>query len=262
VVQKVTGEEDNFIYLDRKVMELILRTESLVTSADADMEGRMKPGALVNLLIQSAIQSAEHLGFGFEMLKEQNLYWVLTRLHLEILRPLRWNEKAITKTWPKGIEGLLYLRDFLVKDGSDEIVARATSGWLAVDRTRKRPGKVVTQEPEKFYLLSTKHAVEALPGKLDGFQDGISRDLLPAYSDFDINRHVTTVRYIDWMMDCFPESFHARNYPVDIRVNFMKEILPGETIVLKYIIKDNSSHFEGTKKESGLTAYRGFIEFS
>ena len=243
--------------------DLIFRMESEVTSADSDMEGRIRPGALINLLIQSAIRSAEKLGFGFEMLKEQNLFWVLTRLHVEIVRPLRWNENVITETWPKGINGLLYLRDFLVKDDHGIVVARSSSGWLAIDRISKRPGKVVTREPEKFYLLEGKHDIEQLPEKLDPVTGGTSRNIATAYSDFDINRHVTTVRYVDWMMDSFTPDFHREKYPHRIRINFLKEILPGEEIILKSVMQGASCQFEGIKPgEKVVSAYRGRIDFN
>ena len=44
---------------------LTLYTGFKITSADTDMYTRIRAGALLNLLIQSAINSAESLGFGF-----------------------------------------------------------------------------------------------------------------------------------------------------------------------------------------------------
>ena len=84
------------------------------------MFARIRAGAMVNLLIQSAINSAESLGFGFAELREQKLFWVLSRLTVEIYHPLKWNEEAEVETWPKSVEGLLYTRDYIVRDKDAE----------------------------------------------------------------------------------------------------------------------------------------------
>ncbi len=58
--------------------ELISVSTFKVTSADTDMEARLRLGALVNFLIQAAINSADALGFGFGGIRGQQLFWVLT----------------------------------------------------------------------------------------------------------------------------------------------------------------------------------------
>ena len=70
---------------------LVLTTNYSVTSADTDMYSRLRPGALVNFLIQSAIESADQMGYGFGGLKKQQLFWVLSRLTLEDRKSTRLN---------------------------------------------------------------------------------------------------------------------------------------------------------------------------
>ena len=139
--------------------QLTLFAPFRVTSADTDMQGRLRPGALVNMLIQSAIQSADALGLGFKGLSRENLFWVLSRMTVEIDRILVWNEEVVVETWPKSIEGLLYLRDYLVRNGNGNIIARATSGWLAVDFESKRP--------KNFEGYNLNKGTIAFRGKLD-----------------------------------------------------------------------------------------------
>lgn len=113
-----------------------------VSSADTDMFARLRLSAMANMLIQSAINSADILGFGFNGLREHNLFWVLSRLVIEIQKPLMWYDKQWVETWPKDLERILYLRDFLIRDGKDNVVAKATSGWLAIDLKSKRPKQI------------------------------------------------------------------------------------------------------------------------
>ncbi len=91
-----------------------------ITSADIDMQARLRLGGLVNLLIQSAINSADQLGFGYGGLKEQKLFWVLSILTIEIYKPLEWYDIAEVETWPKNVERIIYLRDFIVRNQNKE----------------------------------------------------------------------------------------------------------------------------------------------
>ena len=157
--------------------DLTLYSSFRITSADTDMYLRLRLGGIVNLLIQSAINSAESLGFGFKGLRKQQLYWVLSRMTVEIYHPLVWNQEVDVETWPKTIEGLLYMRDFIVRDNSQNIIARATSGWLAIDAETKRPKLLDEIEVEMFMFLKDKHALNELPEKLltNGYVDHYMR---------------------------------------------------------------------------------------
>ena len=242
--------------------ELTLYSSFKITSADTDMFMRVKLGGVVNLLIQSAINSAESLGFGFKGLRKQQLYWVLSRMTVEIYHPLTWNQVTEVETWPKTIEGLIYMRDYIVRDESQNIIARATSGWLAIDAETKRPKLLDGIEAEMFVQLRDKHALSESPEKLTATSNGDTFDVQSGYFDFDLNSHVTSTRYVDWMMDTYSVDFHKNHYPKRVSINFMKETLPGDSI---NIIRSTSNglkySFEGTNHAQKTVAFRGKIDF-
>jgi medium-chain acyl-[acyl-carrier-protein] hydrolase len=240
---------------------LMLSSEFSITSADTDMYSRIRLGSLVSMLIQSAISSADKLGFGHLTLIENKLFWVLSRLTLEIIQPLEWYDNVEVITWPKDIKGLLYLRDFEIKKGSN-ILARATSGWLAVDMTSKRPKNINFTDLQPFTRLRDRHAIKDLPVKLDQISDGDSFKVLTSYFDMDMNKHVTSTRYIDWMMDTFPLEFHRSNYPTSLAINYLRETLPGDSInLIRENEGENLYHFEGINQGSNNSAFRGRIQF-
>jgi medium-chain acyl-[acyl-carrier-protein] hydrolase len=245
---------------DEKALTLFLPFH--VTSADADMNSRLRPGSLVNLLIQSAINSADALGFGLQLLRNQNLFWVLSRLSVEIYKPLCWYQSGVVETWPKNLDKILYVRDFLVRDQNQEVVARATSGWLAVDTESKRPKTFDAIHAPVFTRLKDKHALSTSPEKLFPVKDGEVFEVKTGYFDIDLNGHVTSTRYIDWMMDTFTVEFHQKNYPSKLSINFLHETKPGETISLVRTSPDEKSFtFEGFNKTSNTFAFRGYVEF-
>jgi len=242
--------------------DLTLYTQFKITSADTDMYTRIRAGAIVNLLIQSAINSAESLGFGFHGLKEQKLFWVLSRMTVEIYHPLTWNQETEVETWPKSLEGLLYTRDYIIRDNAQNIIARATSGWLAIDTETKKPKTIDGIKSEMFVHLKEKHAINVSPEKLPPTHDGDIFTTHSGYFDIDLNRHVTSTRYIDWMMDTFPVEFHHKHYPKRISVNFMKETMPGDSISIIRCNTDVMQYsFEGTNLLHKTVAFRGKLDF-
>jgi Acyl-ACP thioesterase len=242
---------------------LTLFTSYRITSADTDMDSRLRLGGLVNLFIQSAISSADSFGFGFGGIKQQQLFWVLSRMTIEITRPLNWYEEAVVETWLKNIEGIIYLRDFIVRDKAGEIVAMATSAWLAIDLKTKRPKRIEGLDADLFVLLKDKHALNETPEKLMATPEGDSFEVKATYFDIDLNKHVTSTRYIDWMMDSLPLEFCRANYPRRFAINYLKETMPGE--VIRFVCSKeepkNVFHFEGSNLTSNTNAFRGKIEF-
>jgi acyl-ACP thioesterase len=233
-----------------------------ITTADTDIKGRVRLGSFVNLLIQSAINSADDLGFGYKELKREKLFWVLSRLTVEIKRPLVWYETAQVNTWPKDIDRLFYLRDFLVRGRKGDVIAKATSAWLAIDYEKKRPKNVGGIHREKLLKLRDLHALGEPPEKLEPIREGEEFTANSNYFDLDLNRHVTATRYIDWVVDSLSLDFHETNYPKRLSINYLRETLPGQSIrFLKHEAGGSRFYFEGTNVNKNTTAFRCCIDF-
>jgi len=242
--------------------ELTLKTKFTVTSADADMFKRLKLSGLVNFLLQSAIYSAERLGFGLNFLNRENLFWVLSRMNLIIEKTMHWNDEVTIETWPKTVDGVLYIRDFFVWDKYSELVAKCSSAWLAIDIIRKKPKIIDGIISEKFHALSWKKSIEEFPAKLDYHQGEKASEINPTYTDTDLNKHITTTRYIDWLMDTFSLDFHENNYPKQLSINFLKETMINETLeIFRTENPDKSFHFNTFNKIKDTATLRAKICF-
>lgn len=245
-----------------KDQALITITDFKITSADTDMEARLRPGALFNYLAHSAYLSADNLGFGYKHLKEHNLFWVLSRLEIHIQRPLMWNEVIEIETWPKDIDGILYIRDFIGRDASGEVVVKAGSAWLAIDLKTKRPKRKESFSSDLLDRLKDKQALVKSPGKLPDISSEESYVVRSTYFDLDLNKHVTSSRYIDWMMDTLPIEFHKNYYPGLISVNYIKETMSDVDIeVFRKAESEKDFYFTGRQSETLKTSFRGRIKF-
>ncbi len=242
--------------------ELVLTSTYNITASETDVKARLRLGALINLLIHSAYDSADRLGFGYKGVREQQLYWVLSRMTVEIYKPMKWYQDTVVDTWPKDIDSLLYLRDYQVKDKEQNDVARCTSGWLAIDIETKRPKKVNAIYADIFTQLKDKHGLTDVPEKLPAVTEGEKYEITAQYFDLDLNKHVTTSRYIDWMLDTLPLDFHLNNYPKRLAINFLRETMIGDKIqLIKSQTADNQFSFEGINLTKNTNAFRAKIDF-
>lgn len=239
----------------------ILKSEYEITSADADMFGRLRPGALLNMLIQAAGKSADSLAFGYNNLTDNGLFWVLSRMSIEISKTAKWHDSIIIETWPKDVNGLLYLRDFLIKNQDEDIIAKASSAWLAINLESRRP-KIIPDLEAPFTELKNYHALEQVPEKLESVQGEIVSERLVDFTDIDLNNHLTSVRYIDWMIDSFDIDFHRNNYLNKLSINYIKETAPEESLEIRRDNIDNIFVFEGKNLQSSKISFRGKLGFS
>lgn len=133
---------------------------------------------------------------------------------------------------------------------------------MAIDLSTRRPKRIEATHEELFTSLKNRHALPAAPDKLGAVKDGETFMVCSTYFDIDLNKHVTSTRYIDWMMDSFPLDQVRSKYPRRISINFIKETMPGETIVLKRMQEsENRYSFEGSSENSSAIHFRGRIDF-
>ncbi|MDK9717850.1 MAG: thioesterase [Trichlorobacter sp.] len=175
---------------------------------------------------------AEHalqLGVGLKHLHKMGLTWVLSRLTIELLRPVIGTEQVTVSTWPVTRDGFFSIRDFLLTDQQGQTIGRATSSWAALDLKTRRPVKI--DEHLSNYPLHLQRALNdpfaTLP-LLEGCQTGLQLPVLRA--DLDMNNHVNNTIYAGWALEAVPEELIKRAVPVLIEIGFRAEALYGDSI--------------------------------
>lgn len=209
-------------------MQSIWKSRFQVRSYESDRRATLKPHSLLNYFEEAAQQHATELGFGFEELKKEQRFWVLSRLSAQVLRSPTWGDRVTVETWPKSVSRLFAIRDFLIhRDGeeSSEPLVRASSAWLLMDATNGRPLR-----PEKFLpegpLLDNaeKHALKEVPEKvaLPEDDDELLTEVSVHYSDLDVNNHVNNSVYLRWIDDAV-RTLDSDRELVRLELNFLRE---------------------------------------
>ncbi len=203
---------------------------------DTDSATFLKPASFMDLMQEIAYLAATKMHFGYDELQRINTAWVLSRMHFTFDNPPKWRDTVKLRTWHKGLDGLMFLRDFRMLDMEDNELLAATTSWLVINtETRRlvRSNELLEIVPESTRNKDNAIAAPApklvIPKELK--KEKVAEHLV-AYSDVDINVHTNNARYVVWAMDCIDYSEIASKHVWEVRVNFNKETKPGDTVEL------------------------------
>ena len=206
----------------------VLSEQRLIESFDADVKGRLKPHVLFAYLVNCAWKHSSFTDHGYEDLRDRNQMWVLAKLQLSVIRYPRWGEKILIETWGKGVRKLYALRDFTVTAPQGEKLASATSAWLVLDRSNRRPVRIDQMTfpwmPGRNELETDLEKVPALSGASPQAQFRV------VFSDIDVNGHVTATKYLQWITDSNPAVDQKQlSY---LEISFLGEAAMGDEVTV------------------------------
>lgn len=126
----------------------IYRRQQQVRSYDIDENLELKLNVIFQWFSEIAWEHAKTLGIGFEELKNVDKFWVLNSVNVEINKLPKWQDQLILETWPSGISGIQYTREFQFYDDKQNVLIAASSSWVIIDKNTLRP----ILPPEFSYL--------------------------------------------------------------------------------------------------------------
>lgn len=200
-----------------------LRRRIHVPHHHADPTGAVGIVSLADYLQQAAGEHADDLGAGAARLAEDGLFWVLTRLFVEIARPPCGGETIEIETWPSQRPRLLFQRDFRIRgeDGAD--IATATSHWALIDGARRKAVKGPASITDRiaFDPIRAVAFPDTAPARLE--QAEWSADVKPRWSDIDANGHVNNAILVGWLLEVFQSDWLAAHRLAALDVVFRAE---------------------------------------
>jgi len=240
--------------------EAVYKNTYTIGFSDVDFLKCLRCSKLFEYFQDTAGEAAERLGAGVGTLAgEYSVAWVLTRIRVEFTRIPVLNERITVATWPHPPGKLEFRRDFRVWDESGDVIIGAASTWVIIDtntRELKRSDYIRMEYPD----FIAEHALDSQPGKLrpSGKPEPVFRKV-GGYSDVDFNGHINNSRYIDYIMDCFPVESHRQYMLKAIEVNYIKEVFPGDTLLLCREIPDDGDgtvYIEGLNEKDGKPCFK------
>lgn len=196
---------------------------------DTDATLAVRPSQLLVYMQETAFAHLDSFGKNLDRLRyEQGLAFILTRLSLCFVRPLRPLQTVRAQTWVSEGKGVNFPRYFRIKEQTGEVVAEGASSWVLIDLNTRLPLRASAFDygfsyAEPLELVTPRRFV--LPE--DMAEVGVRRI---AYSDIDYNGHMNNTRYPDMVCDFLPDGTVPRIRTMHLE--FAKEAPYGSTLTV------------------------------
>lgn len=203
--------------------------------------------SFMNLAQEMANRHATILGFGYDDLIQSHTAWVLSRMNIKFIDLPLWRDEITLTTWHKGLTGLFFLRDFLLKDKDENVRVKATTSWIVLDldkRTFVRDPKLMDGD-----TVCSDNAIEKPADKIR-----IPRDLqmqlvgehVVGYSDVDMLGHTNNAMYMHWAMGAVDYQITSKIPMKEVTINFNHETRAADRVAI---------YTASVNKEDGLHIY-------
>ncbi len=160
----------------------------------------------------------------------KNQIWAMTRVEVHLNRPAKWQEVVEVETWSRGLERMTAYRDFLIRDEANERIAAGTSTWVVIDLESRRIQRL-TEIADKWPSKPGVFSIDKNADKVDPPIAPTSGEAFRIkYSDMDLNHHVNSSRYIQWMLDSFGREFLEKHQVEKAAINYLDEAMSGEEV--------------------------------
>ncbi len=216
----------------------------LIHSYEVDLRGRARPNLLLCFMLDTAWSHVKDSDFSFNMLREEGQLWVLSRFLAVFHKMPTWNDEILVETWGKGTDNLFGLRDFIMYSQTGEKLVSATSAWLIIDRKTSRIQRI-DKLNRNFPLQQERHEIdvklqkiESQPAEQTGFE------YIVRYTDLDVNKHVNSSKYMQWILDSFPIDFLDAKTLKSFEINFLAEAQLNDKIFVSTAFDDDHYYCE------------------
>jgi len=195
---------------------------------DIDRSNRLTLSATFDHFQEAAISHAESLGIGRETMAKSGQAWILSRMSVVLERRPTYRESVTVRTFPIGWEKLFALREYDIRDSSNEVIVRGSSSWIILDIEKRRPLRPQTVM-EKIAL---NKSFATLPGGAIGIpaKENLHKieERKALFSDIDYNGHVNNARYIKWIEDIVEPELIENADQMRLDINYLGEVKFGE----------------------------------
>ena len=195
---------------------------------DTDARHIARPSAVWRWLQEAANRQMLTEGPSYDDLMERGLSFLLSRMCVDFIRPIRQYEDLTVETFGLPSRGYSFERGYRLTDAEGETVAAGRSVWALYDLHTGRFARVETlgdgysggEEPR--VTAPTRFLI---PDSVPLEKVGERRVM---WSDVDVNRHVNNTGYPNILADYLPDP--AAGELLGMSINYRNEAKLGETI--------------------------------
>ena len=237
-------------------MEPIYQKEFEIDDSRVDCFGAMKPSQILYVAQEMGGEHSALMSLDYDTLAKRRLFWAVTRHRVQITRMPRRGETIRVETWPMPTTRVAYPRSVVAYDADGRECFRAISLWVLMDldtRNMILPGK------SGITVTGTVRGTElAIPNGLIPRQLASDTDRSVCFTDLDRNGHMNNTRYLDWIEDLFPSSFHREHSLKEFTVCYLAEARESQRLTMHYGVPEEGCIQVDAERREGEESYRVF----
>ena len=207
-------------------MEKIYQEKIFVNSNDVDDHFDLKISTIFKYLQQAATNHAELIGLGMKDTVDKGMFWVITRMHVKILKMPTMLETLTVTTHLSDLMMFVFPRHYQVYNEKGELCIVASAAWVLLDTNTH---KVISKLDFAYDGTSLPEDI-GLPNKViyDDLTKVETRQV--RYGDIDLNGHLNNTKYIDYIIDTHDINFYKKYRVNEILINYEKEIKNSDNV--------------------------------
>ena len=243
---------------------MIITTDNIqVKFYDTDLRQNMTPFSFFNYMQDIAIRNADLNNIGWEYLRPRDLFWVLSRIKLNVIKLPKWQWDISVTTHPRGNDALFAFRDFDFTDHDGNLLAHGNSYWLLLNRNSLRPQRI----SESFKGSDCCGIIKEDFPKLNKlFQTGTpiaSKHITVEYTDLDMNQHVNNAVYAKWAASLFDLDFRMTHDLQSMQINYLTAAKYGNELdlTLYYDEEKHIYYLDCVESNTGAKIYNAEMQW-
>lgn len=202
-----------------------------IKSYQTNQYGKASITALFHIMLEAAWAHAQIMDWGYDDLKNHNLFWVLSRFYLKVEKYPAWQDEIILNTWSAGTDGMYAYREYIVEDLQGNILFKGSSAWLILDMDNRKIFRLSDYKgtfPKRLEADACRNPKRIKPDAHTG-----NLNFYPVlFSELDINKHFNSVKYVERVLDDYGVDFLNENEPSELEVNYLKEAVAGDSVAV------------------------------
>ena len=213
-------------------MEAIYTQNFAVTDNCVDRFGNLKLSTLLYFAQEVAGRHFDRIAMTYDQLAERGMFWAIIRQRVAITRLPKSGETIRVETWPMPNTRVAFPRHVAAYDEKGNELFRCISLWVLMDvenRSMILPGK------SGILLPGTTNGNELpSPASLPAKNLLHHRNRTVCFTDLDRNGHMNNTKYLDWIYDLLPASFHREHCIREFTLSYLNEAREGQPLTLSW----------------------------
>jgi acyl-ACP thioesterase len=206
-----------------------IKFNAKIESYDVQPNACARISSLFRLFQKAACDDCDSTGLTYDVLRNNNIAFVLTKMTLEIYENIEMYDTLVVEAKPRGCRGASFLRDYeLKKDG--KTLARCCSEWVIINFEKRRILRPSVLDELGGVPVDTTDMFEIKSPDMNFTEENMSyADTRTVYySQIDRNNHMNNTFYPDIVFDYIPAPYKESLKNLKLTIRYASEISCGD----------------------------------